>query len=120
MKQQITIDINEYKKLLLNNEKLNILESDGVDNWIGYMEGYKDRITYSFISLFPNLIPYETFIDILSLKDIVDFKILKIFKPEITYNELLNELKLLDVYIEILMDEGTDDQIIEMRKLLNV
>lgn len=120
MEQQITININEYKKLLLDSEKLNILESDGVDNWIEYMKGYKDQITCSFIFLFPNLIPYETFVDILSLKDIIDFRILKIFKPEITYNELLNELKLLDVYIEILMDEGTDDEIIEMRKILNV
>lgn len=39
---KVTIDANEYARLLRSEYKLDVLEADGVDNWEWYGEGFDD------------------------------------------------------------------------------
>lgn len=45
MGEYCVIQKEELKRLLTESHILNCLERDGVDNWIGYMEGRDDYIS---------------------------------------------------------------------------
>ena len=43
--EYVKISKTELKNLLYANEKLSILENNGVDNWIGYMDNYQTYLS---------------------------------------------------------------------------
>lgn len=77
MEKMVTIKESEYRALLKADLKLSILETDGVDNWSGYMCDYGEIMVneYARLAGFTKFAYHTEFV--IGFEDIVDLEVKK-------------------------------------------